>query len=149
MQKLINLNNKDTFKANILLAPIYKNLPRIKSGLIIGFSKRSEKHAEFSTSTKRRKFEEVNGVCEKCKKEILGGWRFASYHHFKLVKNGGLGNIENCMVLHFECHYSRKNFLELHGFDYTLSKNKKILKVVQNFISRHGLYISEDFYTLK
>ena len=97
-------------------------------------SRRTSQH-EFKDSVKKKKFFSKRGKCDICHRVIGNGvnWREATYHHKKLVSNGGSGSIKNCMVLHFECH--KKHFFRLHGFNYLqLNNYKKIPRKIKPVI---------------
>jgi DNA-binding transcriptional regulator GbsR (MarR family) len=103
-------------------------------------SRRTAMH-DFKNSVKKDIFNRNNGICEICNNVIGNGdnWRIATYHHKTLVSNGGDGSIQNCMVLHSQCH--KDNFYELHGFDFQkLDNYKKIARPPKKDIKKDVLY---------
>ena len=89
-------------------------------------SRRNRQH-EFLVSTRRKRFKEVNGLCEECNNLIGDGSNYATatYHHILPIAKGGHRNEENCMVLHFECHNDPAIFERLHGYDVRYLDNYK------------------------
>ena len=67
---------------------------------------------EFTQTTKHLRFEQELGVCQWCHMLIESRFK-ATYHHIKLIDEGGTGAPENCMVLHRKCHIT--NFEVLHN----------------------------------
>jgi len=88
-------------------------------------SKRTRQH-EFSVSTKRAAFEREKGICQECHQAVEGGWTQGTYHHTKPVAKGGEPTLDNCMLLHRECHEDPDVFRRLHGFDIERLHNYKI-----------------------
>lgn len=79
-------------------------------------------YAEFNNKVKKKAFSISQGRCEICTYMIGDGsnYKLAEYHHIVMVNRGGLGNLDNCMVLHPDCHI--RYFKKLHGFDFDPSK---------------------------
>ena len=77
---------------------------------------------EFSASVKRQRFEEERGHCQLCG-ELIGegeAWQDrgpgagVTYHHIRMVCQGGDGSPSNCMVLHKMCHGGKGTGLPLN-----------------------------------
>jgi len=77
---------------------------------------RSNLNVEFSMKTRKQAFERENGICQECHLPIEGNWRNVTYHHKRLVRNGGDSSLDNCAPLHHDCHWLPENFKKLHGF---------------------------------
>jgi hypothetical protein len=71
----------------------------------------------FKQTIKKQAFQLSQGICGYCHKFISDDWKAPSYHHILPVCRGGLGVLENCMVLHRDCHNDPIIYKELHGFN--------------------------------
>lgn len=88
------------------------------------------KRRDFSPRIKAEAYRKQNGKCWLCKKQLLP-LKYCSFHHIKRYAQGGFSNLDNCAVMHFSCHWGKKSFKEIHGFNRNGVKwNKWVKKIL-------------------
>lgn len=67
---------------------------------------------EFSAVVRKECFTRARGRCGCCGEPVTS-WHVGTYHHILPIADGGNGSLDNCMLLHPECH--KTHFEQLHN----------------------------------